>query len=272
MNKRELQTLANNWMRSAEDDLRAKVIDYMVDTDISTTELADELCVEEDEINEIINGNGDVPISTFAKILIASGYAIEMKPLEHTPFAMHSNICHDEEYINTSHSSKLCRFEQASNVILPKYTKPSYTSDKNPLHSFSNSSHDIIKDKLKDSAIEAARQRYINDTSIKTKQPQTTSTNNSNPFSSMPISKMKDIIEKNLWDSEIDVEDSSRAELIDFLVSKDKMRKQYLKKKEVNAQTNTKANEFLEKVRSTVNTNPHLKSYLKNILGDSYED
>lgn len=44
----------------------------------------------------------------------------------------------------------------------------------------------------------------------------------SSPFASMGVEKMKDIIRKHLWDTELDINHASREELVDFLTEKDR--------------------------------------------------
>lgn len=86
-NREELLRMSTEWMNMAKTDLRRQVIHFMETVGTSETELAHALCISVDELNNIINGVGEISLSTFAKLLIATDNVIEIKPLSETPLA-----------------------------------------------------------------------------------------------------------------------------------------------------------------------------------------
>lgn len=86
-NREELVRMSTEWMNMAKTDLRRQIIHFMESVGTSETELAHALCISVDELNNIINGVGEISLSTFAKLLIATDNVIEIKPLSQTPLA-----------------------------------------------------------------------------------------------------------------------------------------------------------------------------------------
>ena len=75
MNREQLQRLASEWTRMAKNDIRNKVISFMREVDASERELAYVLAISDGELKQILEGNGEITLSTFAKLLIATGNA-----------------------------------------------------------------------------------------------------------------------------------------------------------------------------------------------------
>lgn len=79
-NRRELENLANQWMGHAMNDLREQLIAFIEQNGTDEVELANALTVPTEEIERILNGDGDIALSTFAKLLIGTENVIEIKP------------------------------------------------------------------------------------------------------------------------------------------------------------------------------------------------
>lgn len=79
-NRRELENLAAQWMGHAMNDLREQLISFIEQNGTNEVELANALTVPVEEIESILNGGGDIALSTFAKLLIGTENVIEIKP------------------------------------------------------------------------------------------------------------------------------------------------------------------------------------------------
>ena len=79
-NRRELEAVAAQWVTRAKQDLRNQMIAFIEANGTNEAELADALAISLDEIDQILNGNGEISLSTFAKLLIATDNVIEIKP------------------------------------------------------------------------------------------------------------------------------------------------------------------------------------------------
>lgn len=85
-NREELLSMSSEWMNMARNDLRRQVINFMESVGTSEDQLAYILGISIDELSKIINGHGEIALSTFAKLLIATDNVIEIKPISQSPF------------------------------------------------------------------------------------------------------------------------------------------------------------------------------------------
>jgi hypothetical protein len=85
-------------------------------------------------------------------------------------------------------------------------------------------------------------------------------------FGGMEREKLVDIIQSKLWDTEIDVIRSSREQLVRFL--EDKNRKLEELRARRNAANDPAVTELKDKIKKTLESNPHLRNVLKNLLSD----
>ena len=85
-NRAELVSMSKEWTKRAMSDLRGQIISFMENVGTDSEELAYALGITVDELNAIISGCGEISLSTFAKILIATDNVIEIKPINATPF------------------------------------------------------------------------------------------------------------------------------------------------------------------------------------------
>lgn len=84
-NREELVRMANEWMSFAKADLSSQIVSFMekVGTDINA--LSEALAISQEELLSIIERRGDIKLSTFAKLLIATDHVVEIKPLSAAP-------------------------------------------------------------------------------------------------------------------------------------------------------------------------------------------
>lgn len=84
-NKQELLSMAAEWTRHAANDLREQLIRFMERVGADNQRVSDVLGLTNGEIDQILNGDGNISISTFAKLLIATGNILEIKPVSAAP-------------------------------------------------------------------------------------------------------------------------------------------------------------------------------------------
>lgn len=87
-NREELARMASEWVEFAKNDLRRQLIDFMQSVGTSAEELSYALAISQEEIEDILAGNGDFSLSTLAKILIATDNVLEIKPISEAPAPM----------------------------------------------------------------------------------------------------------------------------------------------------------------------------------------
>ena len=84
------------------------------------------------------------------------------------------------------------------------------------------------------------------------------------PFASMPRERLVNIIVKKLWDTEIDIEEASDEELVEFLNKKDKRIREM---KEIEkAEKNPEFMRFVNGLKTLVENDPKVKDVVEKIV------
>ena len=272
MNRNELQRLASEWTRMAKNDIRNKVISFMKEVDASEKELAYVLAISDGELKQILEGNGEISLSTFAKLLIATGNALEIKPIEDTPIGDYNNIPTEEEF-----NRPLPR----PNVFArpkPQPMRPQFGRQMPPINV--EREEDFVPP-MPESLRKAMEERFGRRVHqpeqpredygrFAPKHPQIreeeTPMRETSPFESKSTDELVKIIKERLWDSEINLNRASKAELVAFLDEKNKRMAEYKRMKAL--EEDPKVNEFKNKLKNTLSNNPHLRDWTKKFLGE----
>lgn len=276
MDRQLLQRLASDWVRTAKSDIRNKVINFMREVDTNPHELAYVLAISEEELKKIINGECELTLSTFAKLLIASGNALEIKPIEETPLGSYENIPSEEELMEHAPLPRPNVFARQRPPMPPSsiFGKPSFTEndlfrgrdidvdDLDDDNEFDDEDDDFnnINETPTPPQPRDARGRFMPRTHRVEPQENTAS-----PFRSMSRNEMVNIIEEHLWDTEIDVNRASNDALASFLEAKDKRMKEHKSIRDIERDPAVMA--FKDKIRDTVNNNPHLRDFVRKFVG-----
>lgn len=86
-NREQLLQLSADWATRAKNDIRSKMIEFIEASGMNQAQLSDVLGMSMGEIEQILNGNGEITLTTFAKLLIATDHVLEIKPLSMSPMA-----------------------------------------------------------------------------------------------------------------------------------------------------------------------------------------
>ena len=292
-----LQSLASDWTRMAKNDIRTKIIEFMNEVDTTPKELAYALAISEGELEQILRGNGEITLSTFAKLLIATGNALEIKPIEQTPIGNYNNMPHGQmppmpRMRPQEQPRPAMRTERENNMFNREYEqRPINENRRNgapfgmpPFPPHFPIDFDIDDDDMNDDddlekmneEIEFprvqprdSRGRFQPFERRERPQAQTHNRQNSRPtskFASMSREKLVDIIKDNLWDTEIDTLGAVFNDLVKFLEEKD--RKIEERKRMRDAESDPSVIDFKNRMKESVKNNPHLRNYLKNLLGE----
>lgn len=285
MNRNELQRLASEWVRMAKNDIRNKIMDFLREVGATPRELAYHLAISEGELQQILEGNGEITISTFAKLLIATGNALEIKPIEETPMGDYENMPCEEELRHqgiprpsvfgrmTPHRNPYGHFDRYA------YNRQSH-----------NVNDDIEIDDDDDEFVPPTPQireemnERINRNNHSEEQPRDSHGRfmprhhadeaprraTSSPFERMTIDELVNIIRERLWDSEINLATATKSQLVDFLNEKNKRMNEFKRMKSF--EEDPKVIEFKNRIKRTFDNNPHLREWAKKFIGGLSED
>ena len=277
MNREQLQKLASEWTRMAKNDIRNKVISFMREVDASERELAYVLAISDGELKQILEGNGEITLSTFAKLLIATGNALEIKPIEDTPISDYENIPTEEEFERPLPRPNVFA-RQKPQPMQPQFGRPSFSRPIPPMHE--EDGNDFIPP-MPEELRRAMEERYDRPVHrpeqprdeygrFAPKHPQMRKEEaprrEVSPFESKSTDELVKIIRERLWDSEINLNRASKKELVAFLDEKNKRMTEYKRMKAL--EEDPKVNEFKSKMKNTLHNNPHLREWAKKFLGE----
>ena len=277
MNREQLQKLASEWTRMAKNDIRNKVISFMREVDASERELAYVLAISDGELKQILEGNGEITLSTFAKLLIATGNALEIKPIEDTPISDYENIPTEEEFERPLPRPNVFA-RQKPQPMQPQFGRPNFSRPIPPMHE--EDGNDFIPP-MPEELRRAMEERYDRPVHrpeqprdeygrFAPKHPQMhkeeAPRREVSPFESKSTDELVKIIRERLWDSEINLNRASKEELVAFLDEKNKRMTEYKRMKAL--EEDPKVNEFKNKMKNTLHNNPHLREWAKKFLGE----
>lgn len=277
MNREQLQRLASEWVRVAKNDIRKKVIDFINEVDTTPRELAYHLAMSEGELQQIIEGNGEISITTLAKLLIATGNALEIKPIEETPMGEYGNIPDEMEFEHPLPRPNMPRpnvFERqcSQEACHPRFSRPTFSRDNDdippmPSHlreEFERRFGEAPENHQHQNVYERQRPTQPRDEHGRFMSP--THETQTSPFESKSTNELVKIIKERLWDTEIDLNAATKAELVKFLDEKNKRMSEYKRIKEL--EEDPKVNEFKNRMKNTLRVNPHLREWFRNFVGE----
>lgn len=244
MNSYEIQKAARGFVQQMKDDMRNKLNQFINETGITTRQMARDLGLNEDDLDRIKNGDGNVSLETFATLIIANGLVLEVKPISEAPIPTHNGV--------------------------PVPPRNGFVPRNGQMPPPPPGFFDSIRrngdrpDAATNSQPRDSRGRFMS----RTAEPHRPASRpaNSPDFASMEREKLVDIIQTKLWDSEIDVNRSSREQLIRFLENKNRRLAELQARKE--AENDPAVTELRDKIKATLENNPHLRNVLKNLISE----
>lgn len=208
-NREELIKVAENGANQLKTNLRSAIVAFMDVQNVSPEELAYVLGISFDDIIQIIEGDGNITVDTLSKLLVATNLAVEIKPVRNTPIGEYNGNkpLHCGQMPNPNRFNGMHQPKHFGGTIGPK---PEELNDKKP---------------LRDSRGRFAKKETQTEPqpTFKNEQVVQRPTMNDNPYFKMGPRELADIICKNIWDGEIDVENATREEMAEFLTDKERI-------------------------------------------------
>ena len=222
----------NGWLNQYTADIKTKVENFLTENNVSPEEFAEVIGADDDEIYDILGGNGEViSIETLIKVFMVLGLAIEIHPIEETPLGDYGNI-----------NPQVMRHQRPRpNPFMHQGMPPMGDFTPNGVPPF-----------------------------MRPPMPRREATPSS-PFASKSREELCNIIRDKIWDSEIDLESASKDALVRFLDEKDRRIKSLrnrprtaIPQEEVEQDPNVV--KFIKNMQNSIQTNPQFKAYMKNFL------
>lgn len=281
-NRAELVSMSKEWTKRAMKDLRGQIIGFMENVGTDSEELAYALGITVDELNAIVSGCGEISLSTFAKILIATDNVIEIKPIGATPFGGM------EEMPNPSMLPMEMRSGRVSHGrkhVMPQMTKSQPRDSKGRFVKAKQSgtqipSYDEFMRMIKDGEIPEPTNRMRKMPRMANGMPipmpmdaprfgGMPGVKKMNPGTATPVPRRELVstIVDNGWDDEIDIMNSTSAELMEFLMSMGLTPSHFERMKNEAEQNNpineSKKERVMQMLSDELDKNPHLLEQIR---------
>jgi len=226
-NREELLAAVQGWMQQAASDLRGHIENFMSTQDVTLEELSDVLAIPLEEMQAMANGNANISLESFAKLLIANGFAIQIMPVMNTPIG---------SYRGPQHGTNRGGFapiptDQFGRPLPPPngfmgnpMGRPMTPMGRRPMMQ-GHQGHPMSQDPFNGGMPHAehpitpqgGQQMPVG----RIVKPQGGS---HDPYSRLSLDALKDIIVRNNWNYEIDLNSASREAMIQFLKDKEQIR------------------------------------------------
>ena len=229
-NREELRQEAQAWLAQASEDLSSRFNDFIETEGVDPRELAQVLDINEQILSEILNGDlTHVTAEVLIKLFIANDLAVDIVPVSQTPIGQFG-----------AHPSP--NGQMMPPPMMPHMMPPSMmggmpprggfwrkapqsgttTTTQDPFNGHEPFAVDITTPQPRD-AHGRFMSRNARPTSERVVRPANTIAEHreETPYDSMTDEQIKNIIQRNLWASEIDLVHATREELIDFLINKE---------------------------------------------------
>lgn len=235
--------LFNQWIRAYKSDIKGKVNGFIEENDTTPEELADVIDVPVEEIYDILEGNGEeISVETFGKLLLASGFAIRIEPVENSPLEHYGNV-------NPDIMMEDAPFHHPVRNVPPMHEHRPFGMPIPP-----RMGERPCPPPPPHAAIHQHHERK-------------------SPFDNMTRAELVRIIKNKLWDSEIDTRVAPIQSLIDFLKDKDERMQRVVREsrneQEESLDNDPSVTDFLSKLRKNVEENPQVKKFLKGLLDNA---
>lgn len=258
---RELDMASKGWINTFNADIKSKVSVLLKESNTTPEDLAEVIGVDSDEIYDILDNNGEnISIETLVKVFMILGFAIEIKPIEATPLGNYGNIrpniMFDE--CNGAETEDFARAPMPNPFMSPR--APRAFGREFPRPNRMPNFGGIGREPICGGAPSFREPTF-------TRREVTAS-----PFENMDDERLKQIIRRELWDSEIDLLRASHRELVNFLNEKNKRKQEVIRKenerKKVTEELerDPQVSAFVKRMKKNIKDNPQFRSYMKNFL------
>lgn len=266
-NREQLIQAATEWTNMAKQDLTNKLVEFTEATGASKGELSEVLAIPVSEIEAIFNGRGNISLSTFAKLIIATDNVLEIKPLAESPFANYGEMPNPSR-MRMPFPTPNGGVRRIPNDPIPPHMGGMPRIPRQGIRRTQEPGEMMGMDEGTRNPFERTRR------STRPSEAPTPQRPIPAPFGNNPQAKMvevdldelgkrelMEIISQNGWAREIDFNTTSRSGLIDFIKYKDSM-----SNNETNEVSDSEVDRITEMLKAEVKRNPKLRSVVEKYL------
>lgn len=226
-NREELLAAVQGWMQQAASDLRGHIENFMSTQDVTLEELSDVLAIPLEEMQAMANGNANISLESFAKLLIANGFAIQIMPVMNSPIGSYRGPQHGTNRggFNPIPTDQFGRpLPPPPGFMGNPMGRPMTPMGRRPMMQGQQGrpmGQDPFNGGMPHAERPIAPQGGQQMPVGRIVRPQGGSRD---PYGRLSLDALKDIIVRNNWNYEIDLNTASRETMIQFLKDKEQIR------------------------------------------------
>lgn len=276
MNTNLLHQSANAWVEQAKQDIANKIREFMNESGISLPQMANDLGLDINELNNIMRG-GAPSLKTFAILMLASGNVMEIKPVNEANIPMNGafpmpqgampqgvgmprpggftpgrqpqpapSMFDEFERIPAPEPAPVQQQPRGANGRFQPWPRPAAPNRQQPFPGHFGGQPQPFGGHF------AGGQNQ--------QRP---------PFSTMSREQLVDIVQEHLWQDEIDLANVDHDQLVRFLEEKDRQFNERRAARDNGGQAiavDPSVVQLKEKLKKSLDKNPHLRGFLKDLF------
>ena len=269
--KEQFLAVFGSWINQYKADIQSKVEKFLNENESTPEELAEVIDVDVEEIYDILEGNGEnISVETFGKLLLASGFALAIDPIEQTPLGNYDNV---NPHVMHEPQREERRVPRPNPFMQPRgmnFPPRDFDPSRIPPHVREEMDREFERRHPMGGMPPFPPRHEEAPRFTRREEPQS-------PFETMDDERMKRIIRHELWDSEINLNTASHRDLVKFLTEKDRRKQEVLRRdkqdKEVEElERDPQVADFVKRMKKNIKDNPQFRSYMKNFLNNLDEE
>ena len=249
LNQRQACEIAREVSSKIINDLNTNLRDFMEKEGLNIQQMASRYGFSVSELHNILNSNDRFSIQTAVKIFILSDKVIEVKNFRDV-MQPHHNCQHHSHQMPPMPPMPPRGAMPPVGGFEPRYPRHDEARMQAPQDGW-NEFDDDISDETND------EQDPINFNEGNGDAPD---------FRSMSRGELENIINEHLWSSEIDVEESTKHDLVAFLEKKEQMRQQNIERKRRAEEEGGDIEDLKDRLTEACKANPHLKVMVDRLI------
>jgi len=274
MNKNLLHQSANAWVEQAKQDIANRIREFLTHSGISLPQMANDLGLDINELNNIMRG-GAPSLETFAVLMIAAGLVMEIKSVEEVDMDMENGmpIPHGAMPMGMPMPGRPCDRHQPmpepEGIFGDFHRRPMPEPVHRPAQQ-PRAANGQFRPWPKNQAPEIPTPFGAQGGHGMPGQGGLGGGQRSQRpnFASMNREQLVKIVREHLWDSEIDLANVGHDQLVRFLENKDAQFEALRSEQNGNrgVAIDPSVVQLKDKLKKTIDKNPHLREYLKDIF------
>lgn len=231
-NRNELLQVAAQNANQLKTHLRHSISSFMETQQVSVEELAFVLGITEDELMQIIEGDGNVTVDVLSKLLVATDNVVEVKPIGASPMRSYGPGMPP----SGGFPNPFPPVDRFGRPVPP----PPHMMGGNPFTPPVGGRRTEQQPQAQTKQGRDSRGRFTSKVApaAQPRQPRQSATHRPmqqrqqpagqevNPYATLSRDALVNIISQNLWDGEIDVQNATQGELIEFVYGKEQLLRQ----------------------------------------------